>query len=57
LEVQAGAALTKSTLGEAITYCRNQWPKLIRFLEDGRLSLVSHAGLRPAPSKDENGIK
>jgi transposase len=46
LEVQAGAALTKSTLGEAITYCRNQWPKLIRFLEDGRLSLDNNASER-----------
>lgn len=29
----------KSTLGAAITYCRNHWSKLIQFLEDGRLEL------------------
>ena len=28
--------LPKSVLGKAITYCRNQWPKLVRFLDDGR---------------------
>ena len=27
----------QSVLGKAFTYCRNQWPKLIRFLDDGRL--------------------
>lgn len=39
LEQQAGLALPKSKLGEAIGYCLNQWPKLIAFLQDGRLEL------------------
>jgi len=29
----------KSKLGLAITYCLNQWSKLIRYIEDGRLSI------------------
>ena len=36
----------KSTLGAAITYCRNQWPKLMRFLEDGRLELDNNRAER-----------
>jgi len=36
----------KSTLGAAITYCRNQWPKLMRFLEDGRLELDNNQAER-----------
>jgi transposase len=36
----------KSTFGAAITYCRNQWPKLIRFLEDGRLELDNNRAER-----------
>ncbi len=28
----------KSAIGKAIAYSLNQWPKLIRYLEDGRLS-------------------
>lgn len=29
----------KSPLGQALTYSANQWPALLRFLEDGRLEL------------------
>jgi len=40
----------KSTLGKAIAYTRNEWPKLIVFLEDGRIpidnNLVENA-IRP----------
>ena len=39
LESESKLALPKSKIGEAIKYCLNQWPKLIRFLEDGRLEL------------------
>ena len=31
--------LSKSPLGEASTYAVNQWPKLIRYIEDGRLEI------------------
>ncbi len=37
LEHLAKEALPKSLLGEAVSYARNQWPTLVRFLEDGRL--------------------
>src|SRR5262249_25494690 len=31
--------LPKSKIGEAIGYATNQWPTLIRYLEDGRLTI------------------
>ncbi|WP_342580823.1 IS66 family transposase [Ureibacillus sp. FSL W7-1570] len=36
----------KSKLGEAITYCINQWSKLIVFLEDGRLEIDNNRAER-----------
>lgn len=36
----------KSKLGEAITYCINQWSKLVVFLEDGRLELDNNRAER-----------
>ncbi|WP_153060923.1 IS66 family transposase, partial [Metalysinibacillus jejuensis] len=33
-------------LGEAITYCLNQWQKLVVFLKDGRLELDNNRGER-----------
>ncbi|MDE9483988.1 IS66 family transposase, partial [Xenorhabdus bovienii] len=38
--------LPKSKLGEAVTYLGNQWPKLIRYLEDGRLSIDNNRAER-----------
>jgi hypothetical protein len=41
--------LPEGPLGQAITYCLNQWKALNRFLEDGRLELhnnISERGLR-----------
>ena len=32
-------ALPKSKIGEAIGYASNQWPTLVRYLEDGRLTI------------------
>ncbi|VEE61776.1 Transposase and inactivated derivatives [Shewanella putrefaciens] len=29
----------KGALGQAITYTRNQWPKLLTYLEDGHISI------------------
>jgi transposase len=40
------AALPKSKLGEAITYCLNQWRKLNAFLLDGRLELDNNRSER-----------
>ena len=39
LDQQALHALPKSALGKAVAYCRNQWPKLNTFIQDGRLEL------------------
>jgi transposase len=39
-------ALPKSPLGRAITYAQNQWPALVRYLEDGRLALSNNAAER-----------
>ncbi|MDE9491939.1 IS66 family transposase, partial [Xenorhabdus bovienii] len=38
--------IPKSKLGEAVTYLGNQWPKLIRYLEDGRLSIDNNRAER-----------
>ena len=46
LDVAASKVLPKSALGEAVTYCRNQWPKLVVFLEDGRLELDNNRAER-----------
>ena len=32
-------ALPKSKIGEAFVYAANQWPTLIRYVEDGRLTI------------------
>jgi transposase len=41
-----GKVLPKSKLGEALIYCRNQWPKLLGFLLDGRLELDNNRSER-----------
>jgi transposase len=46
LDALEGKVLPKSALGEAITYCRNQWPKLLGFLQDGRLELDNNRSER-----------
>ena len=46
LDKESSLVLPKSVLGRAFTYCRNQWPKLIRFLEDGRLELDNNRAER-----------
>jgi len=38
--------LPKTKLGEAITYLNNQWPKLVRYLEDGRLNIDNNRAER-----------
>jgi len=39
LQDSANKILPKSALGKAIQYCLNQWPKLIKYLDDGRLDI------------------
>jgi len=46
LDAMEGKVLPKSALGAAITYGRNQWPKLIGFLKDGRLELDNNRAER-----------
>jgi len=46
LDALEGKVLPKSKLGEALTYCRNQWPKLLGFLQDGRLELDNNRSER-----------
>jgi len=38
--------VTKSALGKAIAYCLNQWHKLIRYIEDGHLSIDNNRSER-----------
>jgi transposase len=46
LKTQVLRVLPKSTLGQAIQYCRNQWEKLTAFLQDGRLELDNNRSER-----------
>jgi len=38
--------VTKSALGKAIQYCQNQWHKLIRYIEDGHLTIDNNRAER-----------
>jgi len=43
-------ALPKSKIGEALVYAANQWPTLIRYVEDGRLTIdnsLAEQAIRP----------
>ena len=46
LQEQTTTMLPKSALGEAVTYCRNQWTALEAFLEDGRLAIDNNRAER-----------
>jgi transposase len=46
LKIQKSKVLPKSALGQAITYCLNQWDKLEAFLRDGRLELDNNRSER-----------
>lgn len=46
LREQTPKTLPKSALGKAIKYCRNQWDKLVVFLEDGRLEIDNNRSER-----------
>ena len=42
----SGSVVPKSALGKALYYLREQWPYLIRYLEDGRLELSNNRAER-----------
>jgi len=46
LEVTQTQVLPKSPMGQAITYVKNQWVALMRYLEDGRLEMTNNAAER-----------
>jgi len=46
VEKESPLVLSQSVLGQAFTYSRNQWPKLIRFLKDGRLEIDNNRAER-----------
>jgi hypothetical protein len=46
LREQTPRVLPKSALGQAIKYCRNQWERLVVFLEDGRLEIDNNRAER-----------
>lgn len=37
---------SKTALGIAITYALNQWPKLLRYIDDGKLSIDNNRAAR-----------
>lgn len=46
LRAQRAIALPKSPLGQAVTYCLNQWTPLTNFLRDGRLEIDNNRSER-----------
>ena len=44
--LKSDSVLPKCALGTAINHCRKQWPKLIRFLDDGRLEIDNNRAER-----------
>ncbi|MCS4308601.1 hypothetical protein M2404_002958 [Rheinheimera pacifica] len=46
LEKSKDTIPAESALGKAITYSLNQWPKLMRYLDDGRLNIDNNRAER-----------
>jgi transposase len=46
LDESCADALPKSPIGQAAVYARNQWQALVRYCEDGELSIDNNAGER-----------
>jgi len=46
LDQHKGDVLPKSAVGKAMTYARNEWSRLIVYLEDGRLEIDNNGGER-----------
>jgi transposase len=50
LDAALPTVVPQSMTGKALTYLHNQWPKLIRYLDDGRLSIDNNRGMPYGPS-------
>jgi transposase len=46
LELQSRSATPKSLFGQAVNYARNQWPSLVRYLNDARFAIDNGAAER-----------
>ncbi|MDW7668861.1 MAG: transposase, partial [Bacillota bacterium] len=46
LNIKQKQVLPKSSLGKAVKYCLNQWPKLEAYLLDGRLEISNNTAER-----------
>jgi hypothetical protein len=46
LELQSRSATPKSQFGQAVGYARNQWPSLVRYLDDARFAIDNGAAER-----------
>ncbi len=57
LEKSEAQGLPKSKMGTAIGYCLNQWPKLMRYLDDGDLAIdnnIAERDIRPFTTGRKN---
>lgn len=57
LEKSEAQGLPKSKMGTAIGYCLNQWPKLIRYINDGNLAIdnnIAERDIRPFATGRKN---
>ena len=46
LDSNCAGALPKSPIGQAVTYALNQWPALLRYCEDGELTIDNNVSER-----------
>jgi len=59
LEVEQRGALPKSPFGQAVSYARNQWPTLGRYLDDARFTIdnnVAERAVRPLAIGRKNWV-
>ncbi len=57
LEIMARKVLPRSGFGQAISYALNQWPSLVRYVEDGRLEIDNNSienAIRPTAVGKKN---
>lgn len=54
LKREKACVAPKTKLGETITYCLNQWQKLVVFLKDGRKRQMLEGFIFPYPQRNEN---
>jgi transposase len=58
-EAQLARVSGKSVLAAAVHYALNQWDRLVRFLEDGRIELDTNAierAMRPIALNSKNAL-